>query len=102
MQYLGYLLVRRYNSVNSFSIADPVVSQMSLFIHMAFVKFMLWLWCPLIVLSHLGVGVMRHRCHEVAYVERGLHLSDASSSLLIANQRRSSTVASCCSFDPTL
>ena len=51
-------------------------------------------------LSHLGVGVMRHGCHEVAYVERGLRLSDATSSCLIANQRRCLTVAWRCSFDP--
>ena len=51
-------------------------------------------------LSHCAVGIMRHRCHEGASVERGLRLLDASSRCLISHQRRISTVAWRCSFDP--
>ena len=41
MQYLGYLSVRRYNLVNSFSTAYPVVFQMPHSCHMACVEFTL-------------------------------------------------------------
>ena len=39
-----------------------------------------------------AVGVTKHGFHEVAYVERLLQLWDATSSCLIANQRRFSIV----------
>ena len=94
-----YLSVWRYKSVNSFSIAHPVVLQMPLFmphgmcqVHAAV---LLCSHCTcLIVLSELwDVGAMKVLC-------RILHLSGASSSDVVENQERSSSVVQPFNFDP--
>ena len=52
MQYLGYLSVRRYNSVNSFSTAYPVVFQMRQF--MPHVMCRIHVCCPGVLWLHLS------------------------------------------------
>ena len=68
---MGYLSVRRYDSVNSFSIAYTVVFQCRCLCHMACVEFML----VALVCSHctclIGVDVRGPGCHEGGYCERG-------------------------------
>ena len=99
--YLCYLSVRRSNSVNSFSIAYPVVFQCRCLCHMACVEFTL----IALLCSHctclIGVDVRRTDCHEDLYCrERGLRLWDTVSIRLIATQRRCFIVAWSWSFDP--
>ena len=67
MKYLGYLSVRRYNSVNVFLIAYPVVFQMPLFMPHGMCRVYAAVYA-----IYLTVGVMRRGGHEVAHVERGL------------------------------
>ena len=77
--FIGYLLVRRYNSVTSFSIAYPVVFQYRCLCHMACVEFTL----VALVCSHctclIGVDVRRPDCHaDASCRERGLHFVGCS------------------------
>ena len=69
---IGYLSVRRYNSVNSFSIAYPVVFQCRCLCHIAYVEFTLLA----LVCSHciflIDVDVRRPDYHEDGYRERGV------------------------------
>ena len=99
-QYLGYLSVRRYNSVNSFSIAHPVVFQMPLFMPHGMCRVQAAVLCALIALVSSCCWSYETWGHEVVYVEKGLYLMDASSSWLIRNQRLCSTVAWRYSFNP--
>ena len=70
MQYLGYLSVRRYNLVNSFSTVYPVVFKMPSFMPHGmpvYASSRLLLWCALFAFVSSCVGVMRHNCYEDAY-----------------------------------
>ena len=101
VQYLGYLLVRRYYSVNSFSTAYPVAFQMSLL--MPHIMHRIHACCSGVLWVHLyhrALELWETTATQMRIVERGLHLSDAVSSRLIATQRRSSIVARSWSFEP--
>ena len=67
-----YLSVRRYKSVNSFSIAYPVAFQAAVYATWNVSSSNCGSGVLSLHLSHRAVGVMRHGCHEVANIERGL------------------------------
>ena len=93
------LSVRRYKSVNSFSIAHLVVFQRSLFVTLGTCNFhaavLVWSYCTcLIVLSGLGTLVSQ-MC-----LCRMLHLSGASLSDVVEIDGRPTSIAPSFSFDP--
>ena len=94
MQYLGYLSVRRYNSINSFSTAHPVVFQIPLFMPHGMCQ--IHACCSGVLslhVSHRALELWDTTATKMLIVERGLYLSGAVSSRLIANQRRCSIIA---------
>ena len=78
MQYLGYLSVQRYNSVNSFSTAHPVVFQMPLLMPHGMCR--IHACCSLHLFHHV-LELWGTTATKVLIVERRMHLWGAVSAV---------------------